>query len=190
MTDLEEGVSPRQTRPAVYTDSVTTVYANTYLATAMVFTGSGPIYSTSSITVNIGGRAQWSKVIQARTLSRWQKQGIETLKSVLSLPENWDSYGSPPPTKNAEQTAMAILTEIDIEFFIAPCVVPVSRGGIQLEWELGTRRLELEILDDGSAEYLQIDGNEPKGEGPVYTLDEIRPLFLWLTAVAPIQRAA
>ena len=190
MTELQQGDSSRRARTEFYKESVATGYANTYLATTMAIAGSGIIYSTSPIVVNLGGAAQWSKVIPARTLSQWQKQGIENLKRVLLLPVNWDSYGSPPPTQGAENTTMDILTEIDIEFFVAPLLVPVSGGGIQLEWEIGTRRLELEILDDGSAEYLQIDGREPKGEGPVHTLGEIRSLFLWLTSVTPIQKAA
>jgi len=85
---------------------------------------------------------------------------------------------------------MDLLTSIGIDYFVAPRVVPVSGGGLQLEWESGTRGLELEILDDGSVEYLRTERREPRDEGLVHSINDVRPLFLWLLSSDPIEIAA
>jgi hypothetical protein len=155
----------------------------------VVASGSGLTYA-SPIVVNPVSYAQWNSAVPTETLSEWQIHGIKTLKKVLSLPENWDSYGSPPPTVAAATTAMAILTSTTIEYFIAPRVVPISGGGLQLEWEIGSRVLELEILDDGSVEYLTMEAGEPHREDRLHLTDDVRPLFLWLLSSDSMQVAA
>jgi len=145
---------------------------------------------TVTSTVSPAGNTQWGPVIPTRELSQWQVEGIKRLNKVLSLPQNWDSYGSRPPTQAAANTAMDLLTSIGIDYFVAPRVVPVSGGGLQLEWESGTRGLELEILDDGSVEYLRTERREPRDEGLVHSINDVRPLFLWLLSSDPIEIAA
>lgn len=151
--------------------------------------GSGLTYALP-IVVNPVSYAQWNSAVPTETLSEWQIHGIKRLKKVLSLPENWDSYGSPPPTAAAANTAMEILTRTTIEYFTAPRVVPISGGGLQLEWEIGSRGLELEILDDGSVEYLTTESGEPFQEAPLRLMDDVSPLFLWLLSSGSMQVAA
>lgn len=185
MSELQQFVSAR------YTGTVTVIVGSvsSYPATATVTSGSGLTYA-SPIVLNPGGYAQWSSVIPTGALSQWQIQGIKRLNKVLSLPENWDSYGSCPPTHAAANAAMDLLTGIDIDYFVAPRVVPVSGGGLQLEWEIGERGLELLILDDGSVEYLTTERGEPHEEGHIHLIYEVRPLFLWLLSSGSIQIAA
>lgn len=186
MTELWQSFSGRYTGTFVGSGTVVTGSVSSYLGTTTVTTGSGLTY-TSPVVLN---PAQWSSVIPTRALSQWQIQGIKRLNEVLSLLENWDSYGSPAPTQDAANTAMDLLTGIDIDYFVAPRVVPVSGGGLQLEWQIETRRLELEILSDGSVEYLTTDREESCAEGHIRTVNEARSLCLWLLSPASIQIAA
>ena len=62
------------------------------------------------------------------------------LQELLDLPPNWDSYGSPPPTKAAIDTASRLLENLGVPF---PFVAPISGGGIQIE---------ITILPDGTVE--------------------------------------
>lgn len=169
---------------AVVVGNVSSCFATSTLVSGSCLTFASPI------VVNLGGQAQWSSVIPTTTLSQWQRQAIKRLKEVLSLPENWDSYGSPPPTLDAANTAMGILTGIDLDYFVAPRVVPISGGGLQLEWRLGTRALELEIHDDGLVEYLTAERGEPIEEGYIHLINEVRPIFLWILSAEPMQEAA
>lgn len=189
MSELQKFVSARDTGIVMYGGPVIVGSASSYLATATVTSGSGLTYA-SPIVLDPGEYAQWSSVIPTRALSQWQIQGIKRLNKVLSLPENWDSYGSCPPTQDAANTAMDVLTRIDMDYFVAPRVVPISGGGLQLEWEIGTRALELEILSDGSVEYLTTERREPRDEGRIHMINEVRPFFLWLLSSGSIQIAA
>jgi hypothetical protein len=145
------------------------------MSATAVSSGSGLTFASLS-KPRQGGYAQWVPVLQ----SQWKITAIKRLNQVLSLPQNWDSYGSCPPTNTAANKAKRILTDIDIEYFLAPRVVPLSGGGLQLEWEIGPRSLELHIYEDGSLEFSTIErGQDPK-EGEIYVIDEVRQLFLWL----------
>jgi hypothetical protein len=187
MNEWGQFVSASYMGTVVYGGATLVGSGSSNCATGTVISGSG--MTNASLIATPGGCGQWVQVILTRALSQWQIQGIKRLRKVLSLPENWDSYGSCPPTEEAANTATDILTKIDIDYFVAPRVVPVSGGGLQLEWEIGTRALELEILDDGSVEYLTTERREPHQEGPLHAVADVRPIFLWLLSEA-VQLAA
>lgn len=129
--------------------------------------------------------SQWSDVIFVSQLSQWQVQGIKKLVEIMALPQNWDSYGSPPPSQGAVSIAIELLMGIDLDYFLSPRVVPVAGGGVQLEWSLGTREVELEVLDDGSVEYLRIEDGQPFDEGQIspINLGMVRSLLTWLISL-------
>lgn len=128
--------------------------------------------------------AQWSDVILLGDLSQWQVQGIKNLVEVVSLPDNWDSYGSRPPAQTAVTSAIQLIMGINLDYFLSPRVVPVSGGGVQLEWSFGAREVEIEIDDDGSVEYLKTERGRPIEEGQIALTDlaGIRSLLMWLMA--------
>lgn len=125
--------------------------------------------------------AQWSVVISAAQLSSQQKAVIQRLVELSQLPIDWDSYGSPPPTPAATKVATEIVQMPVFDFLPSPGVSPVSGGGVQLEWEIGSRALEVEILDTGIVQYLKSDRSEPIEEGVLGLplLPGLRSLALW-----------
>lgn len=136
--------------------------------------------------------AQWSEVISLTGLSQLQIQGIKRLITVRKLPENWDSYGSPPPTESAFAVGIRLLTAIDFDELPAPRIIPVSGGGVQLEWDVGIRELELEIMSDGSIKYLKVERGEPLDEQEIVILDlaRVRSLVTWLISQSSERRVA
>ena len=72
------------------------------------------------------------------------------LTTIFDLPDNWDSYGSPPITDAAKATATTIASMLIHE----PTVGPVPGGGVQYEWRLGTFFLEVEVMPDGTVQTL------------------------------------
>jgi len=72
---------------------------------------------------------------------------------------------------------------IDLDNFLLPRVIPVSGGGVQLEWSFGVREIEIEVDDDGLVEYLKTERGRPIEESQIGLADltGIRSLLMWLT---------
>jgi hypothetical protein len=127
---------------------------------------------------------QWSGVVLVSELSQWQVDAIKKLFQLLALPHDWDSYGSPPPSEDAVTAAVRLILDIDLDYFVSSRVVPVSGGGVQLEWSFDSRELEIEINDEGAGEYLKSHHGKPIEEGQISLADfpRIRALLAWLIA--------
>jgi hypothetical protein len=125
---------------------------------------------------------QCSGVVFVSELSQWQIDAIRKLDQLLALPRDWDSYGSSPPSEIAVKAAVRLILDIDFDYFVSPHIVPVSGGGVQLEWSLGSREVEIEITDEGSVEYLKSILTKPVEEGQISLADlpSIRSLLTWL----------
>lgn len=121
---------------------------------------------------------------------QWQKDALIALFHVALLPTNWDSYGSIPPLPKVVKNAERLLMAIKFEDLPVPHIVPVSGGGIQLEWSISSRELELEIMPDGSVEYLEVEADKPFHEGELgaSNINQIQSLILWLTHVTAGQK--
>ncbi|GAB4135361.1 MAG: hypothetical protein Tsb009_01520 [Planctomycetaceae bacterium] len=76
----------------------------------------------------------------------WLQPLNEKLNSLLSLKENWDSYGGLPPRKQAVHGVTAIFDGFFDEETPFPEIVPTSKGNIQLEWHLPHCELEVEVI--------------------------------------------
>lgn len=85
---------------------------------------------------------------------------------LLSLDEGWDTYKARVPGKRVMSFALHFLRDaigvlMDHGLGVpAPFLVPTPSGGVQLEWSVGTRELELEIPEKGRFEFLAVDGEE------------------------------
>ena len=91
---------------------------------------------------------------------------LRRIAELKRLPEDWDSYGSPRIQQLAVQRAVEVVSAVAMEDVRPPQIVPVSGGGLQIEWTSANRELEIEILPDGSIEYLTVEG-ERTDEGPI-----------------------
>jgi len=132
------------------------------------------------------------RVLFLGDLSPNQAEAMRRLGEIVNLPQNWDSYGSPPPTSTAIEIVMDLLLTIDNPSLPAPRVVPVSGGGLQLEWNVSPRELQLEISGEGIAQCLQIEDRRPVREEEIshLTSDRIRSLLTWLVPLVAERRAA
>jgi hypothetical protein len=103
---------------------------------------------------------------------------VQTLRELARMPQNWDGYDSPPLTTGASHTAMELLAAIG-DALTGSRIAPVSGGGVQFEWHIGPRELELEILPDGSIQFLIVAGDQMQ-EGDVVTRATLEALLRWL----------
>ena len=118
-------------------------------------------------------------------MNEWQIVATKKILGLKSLGTNWDSYGSPPVTNLAVNSALHLVKYAGIGNSPTPRVIPVSGGGIQLEWESGARELEIEIQANGVIMYLPVHDGEP---AEICDLDpraftrEVKQLLSWLVS--------
>jgi hypothetical protein len=89
-------------------------------------------------------------------------EAVRTISGLMHLPPNWDSYGSPRIQEATVRRAVQVLYIVEKEKMAPPSphIVPVSGGGLQIEWRTGGRELEIELLPDGSIEFLTVEGEQ------------------------------
>ena len=78
----------------------------------------------------------------------WFGSVVERLGRFLSLGENWNGYGENAITAQAVVRTMNLLTRVAMDG-PEPAVVPMSDGGIQIEWHYGGTEIEVEVPSDG-----------------------------------------
>jgi len=116
-------------------------------------------------------------------LSTWLEAILPAIHKIEAFEENWDSYGSPPPSPELISEALSTLHYAEFPDLPAPAIVPVSGGGIQLEWHLPFKYLEIEFHPEGKASFLaeNLVSHEIK-EASFYSQDynRVRSLIGWL----------
>jgi len=117
------------------------------------------------------------------TASDWFVESVRTISRFEHLGPNWDSYNSPPLTRDAKSRALQVLICLDRQLQAAPLLEPVPGGGDQIEWTSGPRALELEVLPNGSIEFLRVYEADRMEEGviPDDRMDYLREQAAWLT---------
>jgi len=112
------------------------------------------------------------------------RRAVEHSEALLRLEDGWDSYKARRPSPRSIEFALSFLREA-IDFFLddgvempAPFLVPTLRGGVQFEWRVGNRELELEIQEPEQFLYLAVDGDEER-EGPATRWRAMR-LIRWV----------
>jgi len=83
------------------------------------------------------------------TTPAWLPAVRARIEHLLTLEENWDSYGAAPIRRDLAEEALATLLEIAPPGTPAPQVFATPRGGLQFEWHLERFYLEVEPKGDG-----------------------------------------
>ena len=116
-------------------------------------------------------------------LRDWQVSTMNSLARLSGLPENWDSYGSAPIPEQVISFATDLVSGAAFQSAPLPHVVPVSGGGLQLEWSKGLRELEVQITPELTIELFARDG-QAMAEQSVQSLSKsnLAQLLNWLDA--------
>lgn len=87
----------------------------------------------------------------------------QRLDELAALPDDWDSYGAPPPSataiRQARGTLLALTEQPDLLGVpgVNPAhIAPLPSGGVQLEWTGPRAEIEVEIDPEGKLAYLLI----------------------------------
>jgi hypothetical protein len=123
----------------------------------------------------------WVEVTPLMFLTGTVEPSIRRLQELAALPQNWDSYGSPPPQRNTLEMAYRILKLTDVEGAPVPFISPTAGGGIQFSWERTGKTLEVSVRPDGTLEFLAEEERARPAEGvmPHSHVQEVRALINW-----------
>ena len=128
--------------------------------------------------------AQGIQVINVHPEWTWQVEPVKKLLEFLSLPENWNSYGGRPPSLDTVLSAIDFLTMVPFDTPPRLRVIPLSGGGVQLEWSSDQRELEVEFQPEGSIVFLKAEAITEGEEGELRALTptHVKSLMSWLIA--------
>jgi hypothetical protein len=105
------------------------------------------------------------------------------LAELQKLPHNWDTYGSRPIEAVAVNGAKHILAQASSLGLPPPQISPVGGGGVQLEWTLHRRGLELVVLREGQIEFVgESNGEMHDGNASAWSASIVRDQLNWLAA--------
>src|SRR5918998_238559 len=80
----------------------------------------------------------------------WLPEAGRQIDDLLALAPGWDSYSARQITGDAGSRAFALLEEQTQHETPRPSIVPMARGGIQLEWHLRNLNIEITVPPQGS----------------------------------------
>ncbi len=98
----------------------------------------------------------------------WLKPTIQAFIDLLQLPQNWDGYGAVQVREQLAQQALMVLVEVMENDAPSPSVVPLSDGGVQIEWHRRGLNIEIEFPADEAPGYCYYeDDGDLESEGRV-----------------------
>lgn len=93
-------------------------------------------------------QSTWTSTTRKIELPPWFHAARRKIDSLSRLPTGWDGYGSPALGRSACETALLFLRSLSVHWLPEPWIGPTADGGIQVEWNLPLRAIEL-IFRDG-----------------------------------------
>ena len=138
--------------------------------------------TSGTIANNFIGFQKFSSLADSDVLEAagWKAIAKTRLAELLALENNWDSYGARTISVDLARTALDLLEFLMSSSVPLPDIVPTSSGGLQLEWHIGSRHFEVEIVTPALsiAYYLdaEVEGDEEEFE-ITYELSELQQAF-------------
>lgn len=99
---------------------------------------------------------RWVESTPSSVAPAWYRE----LANFGEMEENWDGYGSPRISVDVLKTACQIVIESQCLNLPTPHISPTTGGGVNIEWAIADRELEVEVMPNGEVEYLRSEGEE------------------------------
>lgn len=117
------------------------------------------------------------------SVADWIRSAVARVSSLTALAPGWDSYGAPPVEADSALQAVEFLLGVALPHLPPPAIVPLSDGGIQLEWHEGGVDLEISFSDREPGVYVE---DRDGGEAAELPLDQAaRVLARFAARLAP-----
>lgn len=104
-----------------------------------------------------------------RPIAQWFLDVLGRFKELNRLPANWDHHGAPPIEAADLAEALKTLSGVMAPNTPAPAIVPISGGGLQLEWHRAGLDVEIVVgLGDEDGLYFHEKASDREWEGPTH----------------------
>jgi len=114
----------------------------------------------------------------------WLPDAHDQVRALLELAPGWDSYAARSIGAAAATRALQMLDEAARTGCPAPAIVPMSRGGIQVEWHLRQMNIEVTVPPDGSPVDVWGEDLTNRTEQEFTVEDDLGPLRALLAKLA------
>ena len=101
----------------------------------------------------------------------WFNGVCERLRRFMSYDKNWNGYGEEAISDRAVKRALIALYRVALGG-PTPVVVPMSHGGIQIEWYYGSKEIEVDIPAAGPISVFVVDQDGTMNEASVDDLGD------------------
>ena len=125
--------------------------------------------------------AQGIEVIKIPPQWTWQIEPVKRVLACLALRDNWDSYGGKRPSLDTARSVIEFIDRMPANNSFIPRVVPLSTGGIQLEFSRAGKTLEVEFTPDGRVHYLESESDVDREGTVVLSQEQIASWANWLS---------
>ena len=89
----------------------------------------------------------WGREVVSFTVRQpaasWLRGAVAQVEELTALAANWDTYGAAPIAAGPATQAVKFLLDNAYSELAPPAVVPLSDGGVQLEWHRGGLDVEI-----------------------------------------------
>jgi hypothetical protein len=96
----------------------------------------------------------------------WLDFTTSRLRNILRLPAGWDTYSARPPEKEAAERAIDFLFRHHRFAGATPSIVPLTDGGVQLEWHRDGIDVEVVFASEPDGLYFHEEATGQEWEGP------------------------
>jgi len=128
----------------------------------------------------------WPGRIRKSAECGWHSTVSRQLNAIETLPDNWDSSESVAPKPRTIMAARSLLELIvgNASEVAKPHVCPTPAGGVQIDWQSGSRYFEIEVTDANSARYYFEDRDaSDETESTILLGEPINPIVFLLRRV-------
>jgi hypothetical protein len=131
---------------------------------------SGPQHFQTRVLLRIGGSELRFKY-ESRQLPGWARSVLASMQERWGVTPGWDSYGAQPTNPRHALRLLNALSALLDEHSSVPAITPLSDGGLQAEWHLGSKEFEVVASANEEVHYYFYDGEtgeeieEPLEEG-------------------------
>jgi len=110
----------------------------------------------------------------------WLASRIAQIDRLMTLTQNWDSYGALSIDLRSIAQARSILRELSfVDSMDAPIVTAAPNGNVALCWDDGDRSLDLEFLPNGAIKFVYLNSRDKRKDQEGTTNDLPALASLW-----------
>jgi hypothetical protein len=110
--------------------------------------------------------------VEAPGASDWYGEALERMNRLTALAVGWNGHDAQEIKGDMAMSAVTFLANVAYPGIAAPSIVPISDGGVQVEWHRGGLDVEISFSDEDPGVYVE---DRKSGDSEELSLAEAIP---------------